>query len=72
MNSRLFVLAVAVLAVIACVLFALAGQSALPAPEHGHFSSRFQPSAPSVSADRERLAGVGSIETLRPVEIKPR
>jgi len=72
MKSRLFVLVVAVLAVVACVLFVLAGQSALPAPEQGDFSSRFQPSAPSVSADRQRLAGVGSIENLRPVEIKPR
>jgi hypothetical protein len=37
MNSRLFVLAVAVLAVVAFVLFVLAGRSASPAVGHGDF-----------------------------------
>ena len=72
MNSRLFVLAAAVLAVVAFVLLVLAGRTASPVAEHGDFSSRFQPSAPSVSTDRERLAGVGSIKDLRPVAIKAR
>ena len=75
MNSRRFVLAVTVLAVVAFVLFVLfvlAGRSASPAAGHGDFSTRIQPSAPSVSADRERLAGVGSIKDLRPVDTTPR
>ena len=72
MNSRLFVLAVTALAVVAAVLFVLAGRSGSPGVEHGDFSTRFQPSAPSVSTDRERLAGVGSIKGLQPVDIKPR
>jgi len=72
MNSRLLVLALAVLALVASVLFVLAGRSVSPALEHGDFSGRFQPSASSVSTDRERLAGVGSIKELQPVEVKPR
>ena len=72
MNSRLFVLAVVALAVVAFVLFVLARRSASPAAEHGDFPSRFQPSGPSVPTDRERLAGVGSIKDLRPVDIKTR
>jgi len=72
MNSRLFALAVAVLAGVAFALFVLAERSASPAVEHGDFSTRFQPSAPNLSTDRERLAGVGSIKDLRPVDIKAR
>ena len=68
MKSRLLVVAVAVLAAVASVLFVLADRSASPVVEHGDFSTRFQPSTPSGSTDRERLAGVGSIKELRPVE----
>ena len=72
MNSRLFILAIALLAVVAFVLFVLTERSASPAVDHGDFSTRFQPSPPSVSTDRERLAGLGSIKDLRPVDTKPR
>jgi hypothetical protein len=45
----------------------------------GHFESRFQPTMPSAGVkvsvldrEHERQAGLGSIETLRPVEIESR
>jgi len=74
MKTRTYVLAAGVVAVISAIVLVMVGGREPPAPkvEHGNFSERFQPVPPQASKDAERLAGIGSIRDLRPVQLETR
>jgi hypothetical protein len=63
----LVVIATVALAAFACSIETLMRASSLPRPPHGSFAARMQPTAPT---DAVRVAGVGTVQELRPVEIK--
>jgi len=65
----LVVIVTVVLATFACGIELLRDPAPSRRVEHGSFPARLQPAAP---ADADRVAGVGSIKELRPVEMTRR
>lgn len=71
MSTRIYLFSAAIVVAVVSVSVVVIDHDSKPAAvQHGNFSERFQPVPPASSTkDRERLASIGSIRDLRPVDL---